>query len=222
MKTGVASSTVIAFMYRDGIIMASDTAAFYGNLAIQDITKIYKLNENCIVGFSGSVADIQYLYKTITEEIRKDTRPIDPQGIHKMIQRIVYSRRSELKLLRVSAVVCGIKKKNDEIFNNTDEAGKFIGMVNGKGNFWFDSCVATGIASHLILPVLRERHTVDLSKEEAIGLMEDCMRLLCYKDTKASNIVQFGFCTESESVINDTYVLGTNWDMGRREDEIVL
>lgn len=219
---GLYGSTAIGFKYKTGILVATDMGASYGSLAVPDVSKIYKLTDSCLAAFSGNISDIQYLHRIVDAEIQNDPRPIDPQGIHKMIQRIVYERRSQLKILDVSVLVCGINKKENKVFASTDATGKMIGVVNSKGNFWFDSCVATGIASHLILPVLRERKTEELGKEEATALMEECLRILCYKDCRASNIMQLAFCEDNEAVIADPQPLDTNWSIGAREDEIVL
>lgn len=222
MVRGLDGSTVVAFKYKAGVIVATDTAVSYGGLAMPNITRIFKLTENCVVAFSGQYSDIQFLHKAVANEIEDDPRPINPQGIHKLIQRILYRKRSELKFLNVSVVVCGMNKKEESMFKNTDETGRMVGVVNSKGNFWFEESVATGIASHLILPVLREHGTENLSKEEAIELMEKCLRILCYKDCRASNIVQLAFCESNGIVIGDPYPLSTNWELGVREDETIL
>ncbi|KAI4291506.1 20S proteasome subunit beta 7 [Pancytospora philotis] len=217
----VTTSSVVCFAYKTGVIMAADTAGAYGSLALTDFTKIYKLTPRCLAGFSGAVADIQYLHQLVTAEIANDPRPIDPQGIHKMIQLILYERRSKLELLNISVIVCGINRV-DEGFGATDEGGKMVGVVNSKGNFWFDSAVASGIAQHLVIPTIRERRAAVQTKEEAVALMEECMRVLCYKDCKASNVIQMGFCDENETVVTKPYALETNWDIGLADDETVL
>lgn len=222
MAGGLYGSTAIGFKYKTGILIATDTSAAYGSLALPNVSRIYKLTDSCLAAFSGKISDVQYLHKIVSAEIQNDSRPIDPQGVHKLIQRIVYSRRSELKILEVSVLVCGINKKKNTAIESTDSTGRMIGVVNSKGNFWFDGCVATGIASHLVLPVLREKNTEELSKEEATAAMEECLRILCYKDCRASNVVQIAFCEENEAVVAEPYSLGTDWSIGLREDEIVL
>lgn len=221
--TGVAGSTVIAFKYRDGIIMGSDTAVFYGGISMPNVPKLFRLTDRCLVGFSGRLSDIQSIYDEITDKIQRDPREIDPQGIHKLLQNILYEARSSLKLLELSVVVCGINKKASPVFlTETDEQGRILGVVNSKGNFWFDSAVATGIASHLILPVLREQDTADMDGEGARALMERCLRILCYKDCRASNIVQIALCGEGGVAIEEPYPLSTSWEIGHKPGETLL
>lgn len=222
-KTGVMGSTVVCFKYNNGVVMASDNSTTYGSLCLQNFKKIYKLTNNCMVGFSGNISDAQYLHQLIINEINKESRIMDPQGIHKMVQRIIYNRRSELNLLQISVIICGINlKENNHFKNATDESGKMIGVVNSKGNFWFDTYAATGIASHLILPILREEMSENLTKEEASNLMKRCMKILCYKDCNASHNIQMMWC-ESTGILEEKVMpLETNWELAINNNETVL
>jgi 20S proteasome subunit beta 7 len=43
---------------------------------------------------------------------------------------------------------------------------------------------------HMALPLIRDRWRADMSEGEARALLEDCMRVLWYRDTKALNKVR--------------------------------
>ena len=221
--SGTVGSTVVGFKYRDGVIIAADTGSSYGYLAMDNTKRIFKLTDKCLIGFSGKLTDMQALHEMVVDELNQEVIEMDPQGIHKLFQRVLYSARSRLQLLEVSVVIGGVHIKPNEVFlTQTDEGGRTLSVVNSKGNFWFDSTVATGLAGHLILPILRDAKIEDLDRNGAKKLMERCMRVLCYKDCKASNMIQMGFCEESGVTIEDPYPLDTNWDIGVKEGEIVL
>jgi len=221
----ITGSTAIAFKYKDGVIAGVDTASSYGSLAVENITRVYKITKKCILVFSGSIADIQSFYTMVEEEIESDKREIEPSGIHKFIQRILYYKRSRGEPLRLSVIICGVseeKEKREGAYSQCNIGGKVLGIVNSKGNFWFESSVATGIASHLVLPILRERKTEEMNREEAIREMEDCMKLLVYKDCCASNKVRYAICEENYCEIQEEKRIETNWELGIKEGEIVL
>ncbi len=224
MKTnGVSGSTVVCFKYNNGIVMASDTGANYGSLCMQNFKKIYKVTDNCITGFSGSISDHQYLHQLILQEINRDPRKLGPQGIHKLVQRIIYNKRSELKPLNISIIIAGINKSKNEHFENaTDDQGRFIGVINSKGNFWFDSYAATGIASHLILPILRDEKPEDLTKDQAAILVKRVMKILCYKDCNASNKIQIVWCEHNNILFENNVSLDANLELAINPDETVL
>ena len=222
MVNGLFGSTAVAFKYKNGVLLFTDNGASYGRLACTNVTKIFKLTESCAVAFSGQIADIQFVKNFIVNEIVNDPLPIDPQGIHKLLQRLIYSKRSKLEILDISVVVCGVNKKENTLLDNTDIQGRFLGAINSKGNFWFDNSAATGIASHIILPILREYNVENLSKEEAIKFAEETFRVLLYKDCRASNSLHISICEENNVEILRPYKISTNWEISINQGEIVL
>lgn len=55
------------------------------------------------------------------------------------------------------------------------------------GTAFADDIAATGFAKHVALPIIRERWRAGLSEGEARALLEDCVRVLWYRDTRALN-----------------------------------
>ncbi|KAI5148464.1 20S proteasome subunit beta 7 [Enteropsectra breve] len=227
----LVSSAAVAFKYKGGVMIAANDAASYGSMAVDNVQKIFRLTDRCLAVFTGSVGDINELHRTIMREIREDPRELGPMSIHKFVQRELYQKRSEMKPLELAVIICGIdaqamKQESSHGIKNTygaeDEEGRFLGIVNSKGNFWFDQSMATGLASHLILPILRERDYSTLSREEATALAEECMRILFYKDCKASDVVILAFCEEGTQQITEAYPIETNWNSGIMEGEIVV
>jgi 20S proteasome subunit beta 7 len=62
-------------------------------------------------------------------------------------------------------------------------------MVDLIGTMFEDDVIATAFGTHLCLPLMRKAGS-DLSKEEATKVMEDCLRVLFYRNTKSSTRVR--------------------------------
>lgn len=220
---GVVAGSVICFKYRDGVIIAADASAGYGNTFIPEVFRIFRLTENCLVGFSGKYSDIQFVYREVLSQIESEMREITPQGIHRLVQDLLYERRSRLDLLHVSAVVCGYGNQPGKgPFRMEDELGRFIGVVNSKGNFWFDDIAATGLGTHFILPILREKDLLAMGKDEAIDQIKECMRVLYYKSCQSASLIQIGTCEAGGVELKYPCEVETDWSLGIKTGEIVL
>lgn len=57
------------------------------------------------------------------------------------------------------------------------------------GTSFSENYAATGYGNYLALPIIRDRWREDLSEGEARAIMEDCMRVLWYRDTRALNTI---------------------------------
>lgn len=225
MRSFVTGTTVVSFRYRDGIIMAADTKASYGRLAkFSGVQRMFTLGDQTLVGVSGELSDMQHLIKTLSILTEEDNRKIDPRSYHKMIQRILYSARSRVKPLNLSVCVGGVNVVGS-VDGEAHSKKKVLGGIDRLGNFYFSDVVCTGIGSYLVLPFLRSRvegREDEITKEEAVGLVEEAMKILCYRDCNASNEIQIA-CAVAEGVhISEPYSIQTNWDIGLREDEIVI
>jgi 20S proteasome subunit beta 7 len=61
--------------------------------------------------------------------------------------------------------------------------------------------IATGFGSHLALPILRSRWRADLDEGEARALLEDCLRVLFYRDCRALDRVQIAKVSKHVSLL---------------------
>ncbi len=71
---------------------------------------------------------------------------------------------------------------------------------------------ATGLGAHLALPLLRKAWRADLGEGEARQLLTDCMRVLFYRDTRASAKYTIGKCDASGSSVSEPQALDTYWE----------
>jgi 20S proteasome alpha/beta subunit len=66
---------------------------------------------------------------------------------------------------------------------------RFLGSVDLHGTSFEEKAIATGFGAHLALPLLRNAYRPDLTQGEAEKVIEDCMRILFYRDARAFNRV---------------------------------
>ena len=90
-------------------------------------------------------------------------------------------------------------------------ARSHLGYVDLYGTMFSDNYIATGYGNYLALPLIRDRWRPDLSEGEARALLEDCMRVLWYRDTRALNKIQLAKMTAAGTVISEPYSVDTNW-----------
>mmetsp|Transcript_11616 Transcript_11616/g.11996 ORF Transcript_11616/g.11996 Transcript_11616/m.11996 type:complete len:230 (+) Transcript_11616:56-745(+) len=203
----VTGSTVIGIKYSNGIMLASDTLCSYGTLArYKNIQRINRISSNILIGSSGEYSDYQYILKKLEELYQEDVNLDDgyirsPNEIHQYLRAIMYQRRNKMNPLWNQLLVAGYQK--DKLF---------LGYVDMIGTAYEENYIATGYGAYLAIPLIRERWNPDLEEGEARALLEDCLRVLWYRDCKASNKIQIAKSTAEGTIISDPYELEHNWD----------
>lgn len=87
----------------------------------------------------------------------------------------------------------------------------FLGTTDKLGTAFEDDCIATGLGLHMALPILRRRWTPGMSEADAVALLEDCMRVLYYRDCRTINRIVFGKVTADGCEIGKPRQLSTKW-----------
>lgn len=205
----VTGTSVLGIKYKDGIMMIADNLASYGSLArFRDVERIIPVGEFTLIGASGEISDFQAITEMmealmINQYITDDGHKLSPANIYEYLSRVMYNRRSRVNPLWNHLIVGGYR--NDE---------KFLGYVDLQGTTYQSSTIATGYGTYIAQPLLRkavEGREDTLTEEEAIKLLDDCMRVLYYRDARSLNKMQRATVTNKGITITPPYELQTDW-----------
>lgn len=207
----VTGTTVIGLKYNEGVMLAADTLASYGSLArYKDVRRIKKIGEQTLVGASGEMSDFQSITEMLENMNQHDINEDDgytrtPSEYFNYLRAVLYQRRGKGNPLWNQLLVAGC---------STGEEGKpFLGYVDLIGTAYEENFIATGFGAYLAIPLIRERWSEDLDEGEARALLEDCLRVLFYRDCRALSRIQIAKATkEGTVIISDPYELSTDWE----------
>jgi len=90
----------------------------------------------------------------------------------------------------------------------------FLGAVTSHGTSFEDNTIATGYGNYMAQPLLRKEWKEDLSRDQAKKILEDTLRVLYYRDARASNRIQFASVSADGFQISEPYELSTSWEIG--------
>ncbi|KAL7643582.1 UNVERIFIED_CONTAM: hypothetical protein RMT77_005565 [Armadillidium vulgare] len=206
-----SGTSVVGFIYKDGVMIAADTKGSYGSLSrFMDIDRLFKATDQAVLACGGDIADYQFIKDVIEQKVRDDEcagsmKVLDAGSLHCWLTRVLYNRRTRFDPLWLDCVVAGFK------------AGKpFLGFVNKIGMAYEADEIASGFGVHFSLPMIRDARDKksELTREEARKLMRECMKILYYRDCKAHHKYQIADIT-AEGVKIDVcdFKKETNWDV---------
>jgi 20S proteasome subunit beta 7 len=196
-------------------MMTADTLCSYGSMAkYKDARRMQSINAKTLVGGGGEYSDFQAVTELLKRNALEDKCTADSlydedenvecaREIWNYLRSVMYNRRNKMNPLWNDLIVAGFSAKGDP----------FLGYVDKIGTTYEDSFIATGFGSYLAIPILREKYREDLTEGEARALLEDCMRVLFYRDCRALNKIQLAKVTKEDGVlISDPYEIETNWN----------
>ncbi|ORZ40385.1 nucleophile aminohydrolase [Catenaria anguillulae PL171] len=205
----VTGTSVVAFKFKDGIIMATDCLASYGSLArFRNMERMTPVGQHTIVGASGDVSDFSYIKHQldqlmIDEYESADGHTLGPRNVYEYLHRVMYHRRSQFNFLWNTLLVGGIK-----------DGEKFLGCVDMKGVTYTSPTIATGFGAYLAQPILRkavEGREDQIDEAEARKIMDKVMRVLFYRDARSLNKIQVSVVTEKGVDVSEPRTLQTEW-----------
>lgn len=201
----VTGTGVLGLKYKDGVMLAADTLGSYGSLArFRDVRRMQKVGENTLIGASGDLSDYQKIMKMVQEMQTGDMAHDDgcsmtPRDFHQYMGRVMYNRRNKFDPLWNEVVVAGFR-----------DGKPFLGALDMIGTMYEDDVIATSFGNYVCLPLLRKAGT-NLTKEEAKKVLEDCLRVLFYRNTKSSTRIQISTVTAAGVEIEEPYEVSTYW-----------
>jgi 20S proteasome subunit beta 7 len=192
----VTGTSVLGIKFRDGVVMATDNLASYGSLArFTDVKRIRTFADTSIVGFGGDVSDMQFLDRHLNElaidEGYSSDHTLNARNLHKYLSKLLYHRRSKFDPLWNSLLVAGLD----------DDDKPFLAHADLLGTTFTSPSLATGFGSMLAQPIMR-RHAPDeeaaakLSKEEAVAVIRECMKVLYYRDARSLDAYSLAIVTK--------------------------
>ncbi|CAF0721560.1 unnamed protein product [Rotaria sordida] len=178
----VTGSSVTAFIFNGGVILAADVLGSYGSLAkYRNLPRIHQVNDRTILALGGDLSDADYIKEAIDAKIEEDLVQEDgsemtPLALYAWCTRLMYYRRTQFNPLLTSVVVAGIE--NNE---------PFLGRINDKGSAFKEFLIMTGIANHLAQGWIRTilENSNELNKDQAERLMDRIVKQLFYRDCRA-------------------------------------
>jgi len=203
----VTGTTVIGMKYNGGVMLASDTLASYGSLArYKDVRRIKKVGENCLVGGSGELSDFQTIMEMLEQMDQSDINQDDgytrnPSEIFNYLRAVMYQRRNKSNPLWNQLLVAGYRGE-----------APFLGYVDLIGTAYEENYIATGFGAYLAIPIIRERWHADMDEGEARSLLEDCLKVMFYRDCRASNRIQIAKATIEGTLVSEPYELQADWE----------
>jgi len=211
----VTGTSVLGIKYSDGVMLAADTLCSYGTMAkYKDARRLISINDKTLLGGGGEYSDFQGITELLNRNTLEDKCTSDSlyddegssgecaRETWNYLRAVMYNRRNKMNPLWNDLVVAGFSSSNDP----------FLGFVDKIGTTYEDTYIATGFGSYLALPIMREKYRPDLDEGEARALLEDCMRVLFYRDCRALNRIQIAKVTKDEGVlISDPYEIETDW-----------
>lgn len=205
----VTGGSVVALKYAGGVMVGADTLASYGSLArYEDVTRMASvgMSNDTLIAAGGDYSDYQYIIKMIeakatSEFALDDGATLPPSALHNWLTRVMYQRRSKMDPLWNSVVVCGFR-----------DGKSYLGASDLYGSQYEDNFAASGLGRHLAIPMLRKEWREDMGEAEARTLLEKCMRVLFYRDTRASAKITIGKVDASGSSVSEPFMLDTFWE----------
>ncbi|CAK9264528.1 unnamed protein product [Sphagnum jensenii] len=203
----VTGTSVLGIKYKDGVLIAADTAGSYGSTTrYKSVERLRPIGQNTLVGATGEMSDFQTILQIldrliITNAMFDDDNTLGPPDIHSYLNRVMYNQRNKLDPFWNTLMLGGVKN-----------GVKYLGNVTMLGLHYVDDHVATGFGIHLAQPIFRNEWNEDMTLEQGTKLLEKCMLVLFYRDRSAINKMQIANITEDGVKISEPYALQTKWD----------
>jgi len=210
LSPSITGTSVLAVKYKGGVAITTDTLGSYGSLArFFVLERLKQIGDYTVLGAGGDYSDFQSIVKTLDELVndefcRNDGSKLYPEEIYNYLCRVMYSRRNKMNPLWNYLVVAGYR-----------DSEPFLGHVDLLGTCFKDDFLATGYGGYIALPLIRKAWHANLTKEEAVKLLEDCMRVLFYRDARSTNRIQIATLDDTGIQIGRPVDLDTHhWNSG--------
>lgn len=176
----------------------------------KSLSRLRTVGNNTVIGGSGDYSDFQFINRLLEERVvhdhcQDDGYAVTARAVHSYLSRVMYQRRNKFDPLWNSVVVCG-----------RQDGASFLGVIDLVGTAYAEDFVATGYGEYLALPLLRNAYRPDLSRAEAKAVLDECMRVLVYRDCRTLNKLQLADINDAGVSVSEPYTLSTDWAFGEK------
>ena len=161
----------------------------------KDARRIVPVGPSTLIGAGGEYSDFQSIQDLLSSNAQAlanlddGTSSLTAKETWNYLRAVMYQRRNKMNPLWNDLIVAG---------------PNFLGYVDKIGtSYTATDMIATGFGSHLAMPILRSKWRPDMEEAEARTLLEDCMRVLFYRDCRALNRIQIAKVTNEGSVVSE-------------------
>ena len=162
-KLTLKGTTTVGVVYKDGVILASDTRVTSGYfVAHKKGKKVYQIDDQLAMTISGVVADAQQVVdvlKANTQLYRLNTgRRMPVSTAARLVANVLFSVRFAPMIAQV--LVGGVDDKGPHVFS-----------VDPFGSLTEEKCVATGSGSPVAYGVLEDKYTEEMETDEILAMV---------------------------------------------------
>ena len=203
----LTGGSVIAVKYENGILMCSDTLASYGSLAIfKDTPRMASIGNYTLIGASGEYSDFQEIIRLLRQKETEDYSEHDGISFNSAhyasyISSVMYEKRNKANPLYNSLLIGGFA-------NNS----QYLAYIDLYGTHIIGDYHVTGFAHYVGKPIIANNWRPGMTEYEAKELIEKAMRVLWYRDARASDRIQFAKVTLEGIEFDDPYRIKSDWD----------
>lgn len=173
-------TTTLAFIFKDGVMVAADSRASMGGyISSQSVKKIIEINPYMLGTMAGGAADCQFWHRNLGIKCRlhelANKRRISVTGASKLLANILYSYRG--MGLSVGTMIAG-----------WDETGPNLYYVDSEGGRLKGTRFSVGSGSPYAYGVLDNGYRYDLTVEEAAELARRAIYHATFRDGASGGI----------------------------------
>lgn len=210
-------SSVIGMRYKDGLIIAADTRLNYGSIAkfFNIDNRVQRVNANTLMSSAGEYSDFQEVIRTLKEKALEDVLDnrsyLGPKEFTNYLSSMHYYRRNKMNPYWNYTVIGGIDWDAKPVLYGIDQFGTLLTadyMLMGMAQYF----------CHSIIAPLYPKNYEEMTRDQAIALIEDCFRTLFYRDTRAGNNIKFGVMEVKDGMaVYDEFerLIKTEWNYER-------
>lgn len=181
-------TTIMAFKYRDGILLAADSRTSSGSLVSSRVTdKLTELTPLIYCCRSGSAADTQRIVRNVERDVKlsslkKGKRP-SVEIAARMIKNIIYQNRD---ILTAAILVAGY-----------DDMPRIF-KVNICGTITEENIALSGSGSGYAYGFVDDAYVPDMSLEDAIEFAKKVISMAIRRDNFSGGVIRIASIEQNE------------------------